>query len=282
MVQKAVTLPADSLIFDLEDAVPIEKKAEARTTVAGWLTQLNFGRKERLVRINPLDSGYGEADLEATIQGRPDGYVIPKPRRADDIQAVAAILDRLEKLQGLARGSVKLLAIATETPEGLLNIAEIAKASPRLIALSWGMEDLSAAMGISQARTKNGELLDLFRYARMMALLAAAAAGIDAIDTVFTDIHDLDRLKAESLEAAQMGFVGKLSIHPNQIEVINRAFIPSAAEVQEAEALIQAFEASRAAGQGAFSFRGQMVDAPHLTRARKLLERAHLAAGAAD
>ena len=280
MVQKALTLPADSLIFDLEDAVPIEKKADARATVTEWLKQLNFGQRERLVRINPLGTDYGEADLEATIQGKPDGYVIPKPRRAADIQAVAAILDRLEMLHGLPRGNMILLAIATETPEGLLNIAEIAKASPRLAALSWGMEDLSAAMGISQTRTGTGELLDLFRFARMMTLLAAAAAGIDAIDTVFTDIQNLDRLRVESLEAAQMGFAGKLSIHPSQIDVINQAFNPSAAEVQEAEALIQAFEASRSKGQGAFSFRGQMVDAPHLTRAKKLLERARLATGA--
>jgi citrate lyase beta subunit len=282
MFQKALSLPADGLILDLEDSVTIEKKAEARMTVTEWLKQLNFGQKERLVRINPLDSGYGEADLEATIQGKPDGYVIPKPRRAEDIQAVAAILDRLETLHGFPRESVALLAIATETPEGLLNIAGIAKASPRLAALSWGMEDLSAAMGISRTRTRGGELLDLFRYARMMTLLAAAAAVIDAIDTVFTDIHDLDRLRIESLEAGQMGFVGKLSIHPNQVDVINQAFSPSAAEVQEAEALIQAFEASRATGQGAFSFLGQMVDAPHLARAKKLLERARLAAGAPD
>jgi citrate lyase beta subunit len=280
MVQKALALPADGLILDLEDAVTVEKKAEARVTVTGWLRQLNFGRKERFVRINPLDSGYGEADLEATIQGHPDGYVVPKPRQAGDIQAVAAILDRLEISHGLSSGSVALLAIATETPEGLLNIAEIAKASPRLVALSWGMEDLSAAMGISQTRTAKGELLDLFLYARMMTLLAASAAGIEAIDTVFTDIHDLDRLRMESVEAAQMGFVGKLSIHPSQIDVINQAFVPAAPEIQEAEALVHAFEASRAVGQGAFSFRGQMVDAPHLTRAKKLLERARLAAGA--
>jgi len=279
MVQKALALPADGLILDLEDAVTVEKKAEARVTVTGWLKQLDFGRKERLVRINPLDSGYGEADLEATIPGRPDGYVIPKPRRAEDILAVAAILDRLEMLQGLSRGSVRLLAIATESPEALLNIAEIAKASPRLVALTWGMEDLSAAMGILQTRTGEGELLDLFRYARMMTLLAASAAGIEAIDTVFTDIHDLDRLKTESLEAAQMGFAGKLSIHPSQIDVINQAFIPSASEVQEAEALLQAFEASRAEGEGAFRFRGQMMDAPHVSRAKKLLERARYTGG---
>ena len=276
MIQKALTLPADGLILDLEDAVAAEKKEEARAAVTEWLKRFDFGGRERWVRINPLDSGLGEADLQVTIVGRPDGYVIPKPRAASDIQAVARALDRLERAYGISDGGIKLLAIATETPQGLLNIAEVARSSPRLVAISWGMEDLSAAMGISRTRDSAGNLLDLFRYARLMTVLAAAAAEIDAIDTVFTDIHNLDGLRKESIEAYEIGYTGKLSIHPAQIDPINQAFTPGADQVREAQALISAFEASRTKGEGAFNFKGQMVDAPHLARARRLLDRARL------
>lgn len=277
MVAKALTLPADALILDLEDAVAVEKKAEARGIVLRWLQTLDFRGMERWVRMNPLATGIGQADLEGTLGGRPDGYVVPKPRNAADIRDVASVLDRLEEQHGVPLGSTRLLLIATETPEGLLNIAEVAKASPRIAAVSWGIEDLSAAMGLTRTRDADGRYLDIPRYARVKTALAAAAAGVEAVDTVYTDIPNLDGLRRECQEAVWMGFTGKISIHPSQIPVINEVFTPSKEEVQQAQELVAAFEEHRRKGSGAFAFKGQMMDMPHLTRAQKVIERARRA-----
>ena len=167
--------------------------------------------------------------------------------------------------------------IATETPEGLLNIKETAAASPRVAAISWGIEDLSAAMGLPRTRDAEGRFLDIPRHARVMCAVAASAAGVEAIDTVYTDIHDLEGLRRECQEAVWMGFSGKTSIHPGQLAVINEVFTPSRVEAEEAVALISAFEAEARRGTGAFAWKGQMMDMPHLTRARKIAERARRA-----
>jgi len=277
MMQKALTLPADGLILDLEDAVTPDKKAATRPIVRGWLETLDFGGRERWVRMNPIFSEYAAADLEETIAGRPDGYIVPKPRRAEDVRRIVTILDRLEQKHGLPFGGTKLIPIATETPEGLLNIREVAGASPRIVAISWGIEDLSAAMGLPRVRDAEGRYLDIPRYARVMCSVAASAAGVEAIDTVYTDIADLDGLRRESREGVAMGFVGKISIHPGQIEVINQEFTPSKTDAEEAVALIGAFEEHARKGAGAFAWKGQMMDLPHLTRARKIAERARAA-----
>jgi citrate lyase subunit beta/citryl-CoA lyase len=224
--------------------------------------------------MNPVGSEHALADLEETIAGRPDGYVVPKPQRGEDIQRVADMLDRLEQQHGLPVGSTRLIPIATETPEGLLNIRAIAGASPRITAISWGIEDLSAAMGLPRTRDDEGRYLDIARYARVMCAVAASAAGVEAIDTVYTDIPDLDGLRRECREGVAMGFAGKISIHPGQIEVINAEFTPSGAEAEDAVALIAAFAEHAARGAGAFAWKGQMMDMPHLTRARKIAERA--------
>jgi citrate lyase beta subunit len=278
MMTKALTLPADGLILDLEDAVTVEKKPEAREAVLRWLQTLDFGGRERWIRMNALATDFGEADLEGTIEGRPDGYVVPKLRRAAEVRDVVQVLDRLEEKHRVPFGSTRLLLIATETPEGLLRIDDLASASHRIAAISWGMEDLSAAMGIPRTRKADGVMLDLFRYARVKTVLAAAAAGVEALDTVYVDIPDLEGLRRECQEAVWMGFTGKISIHPTQIPVINLAFTPTTEEVAEARELLSAFEAHK--GSGAFAFKGRMVDQPHLTRARKLLERARLAGAA--
>jgi citrate lyase subunit beta/citryl-CoA lyase len=227
--------------------------------------------------MNPIFTEYAEADLAETIAGRPDGYVMPKPRRAEDVRRVTARLDALEQRHGLPFGSTRLVLIATETPEGLLNIKEIAAASPRVAAVSWGIEDLSAAMGLPRTRDEEGRYLDIPRYARVMCAVAASAAGVEALDTVYTDIPDLDGLRRECLEGVAMGFSGKISIHPGQIEVINAAFTPSKADAEDAIALIAAFEEHARRGAGAFAWKGQMMDMPHLTRARKIAERARRA-----
>jgi citrate lyase subunit beta/citryl-CoA lyase len=273
MIAKALTLPADGLILDLEDAVAPDRKADTRPIVRRWLTELGFGGRERWVRMNPIATGLGVADLDETIAGRPDGYVVPKPRHAGDIREVAEHLDRLEHHHGIPHGSTRLVLIATETPEGLLNIRDVATASPRTVAISWGIEDLGAAMGLPRTRDAHGQYLDIPRYARVMCCVAASAAGVEALDTVYTDIADLDGLRRECDDGVAMGFVGKISIHPSQIPVINEVFTPSRDDVAEARELIALFDEHARRGVYAFRFKGQMVDAPHLTRARKVVAR---------
>jgi citrate lyase subunit beta / citryl-CoA lyase len=277
MLQKSLALPADSLVLDLEDAVTPENKDSARATITSWLKNVDFGRQEKMIRMNPLDTPWGEKDLEVTMQGRPDSYLVPKVRTKDDILAIEALLTRWEKRYGYPQGEVKLVVIATETPQGVLNIKEIATAGPRVDALSWGAEDLSAAIGARRNRDDSGQFLEVFRHARIVTLLAAAAAGVEPLDTVFVDVRDPEGLRRECLDGAWMGFTGKITIHPSQVEVVNEIFSPSPAEVAEAKELLAAFAENRKAGRMAFSFRGQMVDVPHLTRARKILERAELA-----
>jgi len=274
MIAKALTLPADGLILDLEDAVAPDRKAATRPIVRHWLESLDFGHRERWVRMNPVAGGLGRADLEETIAGRPDGYVVPKPRHAGDVREIAQLLDGLEHRHGIAHGTTRLLLIATETPEGLLDIQACTTASPRIVAVSWGIEDLGAAMGLGRVRGRDGRYLDIPRYARTMCAVSASAAGVEWIDTVYTDVADLDGLRRECEDAVDMGFTGKISIHPGQIEVINTAFTPAPEVVARARALVSAFDEHRARGVFAFRFDGQMVDAPHLAGALKILARA--------
>ena len=274
MIAKALTLAADGLILDLEDAVAPDLKAQTRPIVRRWLTELDFGPRERWVRMNPIATGLGVADLEETIAGRPEGYVVPKPRHAGDVREISQILDGLEHRHQIPHGSTRLVLIATETPEGLLNIREVAAASERIVTVSWGIEDLGAAMGLPRVRDAENRYLDIPRYARVMCTVVAAAAGVQALDTVYTDIADLDGLRRECEEGVAMGFTGKISIHPSQIEVINQTFTPQPAVVAEAQELVAAFEEHRRRGVFAFRFKGQMVDAPHLTRALKIIAQA--------
>lgn len=273
MLTKALGTRADSLILDLEDAVTPERKDEARSVVAAWLSEVDFGTKERTVRMNPLDTPWGYADLEATMATPPDAYVVPKPDTLEELNAIDAELSRLERLHGHPDQGVGLILIAAETPLGALNVPNLPKC-PRVQAMSWGAEDLSATLGVPGNRDESGSYLPVYQHCRVITLLSAAAGGVQPIDAVYVDFRDIDGLQEECNEGARLGFTGKISIHPNQIDVINAAFTPTSEQVAEAIALIEAFDQAQAEGRMAFTFNGQMVDAPHLNRARAIVDRA--------
>lgn len=268
---------ADALILDLEDAVVPAHKAKAREIVRDTLRDMDFRGAERLVRINPLETGLALDDLTVTMAGGPDGYMIPKIRSEDDVRFIDRALTNLEAISGRSPGSVRLILLATETPEAILNIRRIAQASLRSTGMMWASEDLSNALGSRRSRNEDGSLPDVFSFARSACLLAAAAAGMDPLDMPFFDFHDDAGLEREAREAAELGFTGKGAIHPAQVEIINRVFVPSAEEVEEANALLDAATEAFARGQAAFVYKGAMVDAPHINRARKIVSRAEAA-----
>jgi citrate lyase subunit beta/citryl-CoA lyase len=261
---------ADALVFDLEDSVTAEAKPMARRLVAETLTTRSPDAPFTVIRINALGTGLAEQDIAETIASRPAAYVVPKANCAADVIAIAALLDRGERAAGIAPGTTRILPIATETPGAVFRLPEIAAAHARTAALLWGMEDLAVELAALATRTETGELLDVFRTVRSLALLAGAAAGIGIVDTPMTDINALDRLAHEATEAARMGFTGKLAIHPSQVAPINRAFTPSDEEIASAEEILQV---SREGGGSAFRFKGRMIDRPHLIAAERLLAR---------
>lgn len=273
MLTKSLGLAADALVLDLEDAVTPERKDEARNVVGGWLRDVDFGGKERVVRMNPLDTAWGLDDLRATMRNPPDAYLVPKIRSLADIERIDRELTELEGEYGHAAGAVKLILVSTETPQGVLNLPTFTQCA-RVAALSWGAEDLSAAIGARRNRDERGEYLDVFKFCRIQTLLCATAGGVQPIDTVYVDIKNLDGLRRDCLEGAWMGYTGKITIHPDQVPIVNEAFTPSADELAEAQELVAAFDQAQREGRMAFSFRGQMVDVPHLNRARTIIARA--------
>jgi citrate lyase subunit beta/citryl-CoA lyase len=270
MLAKGLDTEADALVLDLEDAVVPELKDEARGVIAGWLADVDFGRHEKVVRINPVDSPWFRADVEATMVDPPDAYLVPKIHGPDDVRLVDRVVSDLERQHGHPPDGVKLIILGTETPRGLLSVDDLV-CVPRIDALTWGAEDLSAAIGARRNRDAEGRYLPLFEYARTMTMLAAAAAGVQPLDTVWVDVTDPEGLRRDSSESASMGYTGKISIHPSQIDVINEVFTPSEADVEESRELLAELERNRAEGRMAFRFRGQMVDVPHFTRARRIL-----------
>ncbi len=270
-IGKAAGLAVDSVIMDLEDGVAFNRKAEARQAVAQALTHLDFGRNERLVRINPPSSTFEVDDLDAVLPAHPDGIVIPKVEAAGQIQYICDIIARHEQAAGWAPGSIRVLAIV-ETARGVLNLREIAAADPRLDALMFGAEDLAGDIGA--IRTPEG--WEVF-YARSAVVTAAAAFGLQAIDTVFITLDNLDGLRRESQQALAMGYAGKMAIHPRQVPVITAVFTPSDAAVDAAQRLIAAHADHQAAGAGVFVWEGRMVDMPMIRAAERVLARARVA-----
>jgi len=270
MLGKALETAADALVLDLEDAVTPENKDSARVEICRWLAEVDFGRQERMVRINPLDTPWFRADVEATMVNPPDSYLIPKLHGPGEVRLIDRVITDLERQHGHPIGGVKLVVLATETAAGLLATGEI-PCVPRVDAVTWGAEDLSAALGAKRNRDDDGRYLPLFEHARTMTRLSAASHGIQALDTVFTDVTDPDGLRRDCRESAAIGYTGKISIHPSQIDIINEEFTPSATDIADARELLAELEVQRAAGKMAFRFRGRMVDVPHFTQAQRIL-----------
>jgi citrate lyase subunit beta / citryl-CoA lyase len=258
---------ADALILDLEDSVAAANRPIARKQARAFLEAHGPGRIRSYVRINPLASGLALDDLAATVAGRPDGILLPKCV-PEDVRRLDHYLSAFEAAAGAPVGAIRIIAIATETPAAVFALGGYAGASPRLEAITWGAEDLSACLG-GNNRTFAGDYDGPYRLARSLCLLAAAAAGVVAIDTIYTDFKDPEGLKAECAAARRSGFAGKMAIHPAQLATINEAFAVSPGEREWAERVIALFAANPDAGTLALD--GKMIDKPHLTLARRLL-----------
>jgi citrate lyase beta subunit len=269
-IEKGITLGADSLIMDLEDAIAFSQKDAARQSVASALRELDFGRCERLVRINQVIPGWIYADdIQATVSACPDGYVLPKVEDALQVRHVAELLDEAEAQHGWARNSIRLLAIV-ETGKGIVNLRDIVSAHPRLDALIFGAEDLAGDIGAK--RTPEG--WEVF-YARSAVVTHAKAFGLQAIDTVYIDLTASEEaLSTETQQALYMGYTGKLAIHPRQVAPIQSVFTPTLDEIRAAQGLIAAHDANQATGLGVFEYQGKMVDMPMVRAALSIIARA--------
>ena len=267
-ISKAAQSAADCVILELEDGVALNRKAEARQVIQEALHTIDFGPREKLVRLNPIGSEFFEDDFRQTIDGHPDSYVIPKAESAFDIAEFSDQLAHAERDRGWEVGEIRLI-ILIETPKGVMNLRELAQSTLRLEALMFGAEDLAGAMGA--VRSKAG--WEVF-YARSAVVTAAAAYDLQAIDQIYADFNDMAGLAEDCAFARQLGYSGKIAIHPRQIEAINTAFSPSTTEIERAERLMKAFVAQQENGKGAFVFEDKMVDQPMIRQAQRILGQA--------
>ena len=258
-IAKALDSAADAVIFDLEDSVAAAQKIQAREILKGL--EIRADGPQCWVRVNPLDSEFLKDDLEVLANRTIHGIVLPKAESGADITQLAH-----------RTGNVPVHAIVTETAASLFRLLSYRDPKSPLAAMSWGAEDLSAALGAASKYDADGQLSFTYRMARSLCLAGAVASGVQPVDGVFADFRDEEGLRAEAEAGAREGFTGKLAIHPAQVDVINAAFLPSAEDVSHAEAIVAAFEAEP--GAGVLSVGGRMVDRPHLTQATRVLERA--------
>lgn len=263
---KAASAGADALILDLEDSVQPLRKAHARVATREYLA--GAGATPVWIRVNAVQSGEFALDLAAIGPVAPAGIVLPKIRGPEDLREADRHLQELEKIRGFPSSSIAVLALATETPAAVLRIHELLPAPiARLTALSWGAEDLSAALGAGDPRFPDGGWRPVYEYARLRCLLTAHALQIDVLDTVYVDFRDGEGLARSSQASRYDGFTGRLAIHPDQVAIINASFTPSDAEFAFAQRVVDAF----ASGAGAVPLDGKMLDIPHLNAARRLL-----------
>ena len=259
-MNKALNSGADALILDLEDSVAAAAKPQARRGVAEFVAANNAARL--WVRINPLESAESDRDLQAVLTAHPDGIVLPKS------EGGASVAELARRLAERGNATARILAIATETPAAIFGLGTYG-GHKRLAGLTWGAEDLPAAIGAASSREEDGAFTAPYEIARALCLFGAAAAGVAPIETVYPAFRDLDGLAAYAARARRDGFTGMMAIHPDQVAVINRAFTPSEAELAHARAVVAAFEANPQAG--ALSLDGRMIDRPHLLLAQRLL-----------
>lgn len=270
-LRKAGDAGADAIILDLEDSVASAALPDARVLAREYLR----GKSNVWVRINSIDGREAAADLDAVMPSAPAGIVLPKPESAAAAVKLAERITVLESEHGIESGSTGIIPLCTECPAALFTLNSYIGATERLAGLSWGAEDLSAAIGSSRNRDEAGNWLPIYEMARSLCLLAAAAAEVSAIDTVFTDFKNMDGLRQYAANARRDGFSGMLAIHPAQIEVINTAFIPTNKEVENAARIVALFAENP--GAGIVAMDGKMIDRPHLTQARRLLKMAQQA-----
>lgn len=269
-ITKALTLGVDCICMDMEDGVAVSQKAAARVTIARALQELDFGKSEKLARINAVGSGLESDDIEAVLPYRPDGIVIPKVESFDQIEWASNAISAAERRFGWSPGSICLL-VGVETARGILNLKDIAS-HPRLEAIIFGGEDFAASIGA----TRTPEAIELL-YARQAVVTACAAYGLQAIDIVTIDFKNLDRVRAEAEFGARLGYSGKQIIHPAQVEPVQAAFTPDDEAIAQAIRIVEGFDASQKEGKGAFALDGKMIDMPLLKNAQKVLERARAA-----
>ena len=265
---KAAAAPADALILDLEDSVAPDRTAIAREMVRAYLdSRPDRARQQLWVRINPLATSQALPDLAAIVAGAPDGILLPKPDSAADITLLDHYLTALEAREGLPLGAIRIIPVATETARAVFALGSYAGSSARLAGLTWGAEDLSAALGASTNRAPGGAYAFTYELARSLCLAGAVAADVQPIDTVHVDFRDTAGLLADSRLSRQLGFTGRIAIHPDQVAPINAAYSPDAGEIAFARRVVAAFES----GLGVVALDGKMLDMPHLKQARRLL-----------
>ena len=270
MIRDAHIYGSDSIMFDLEDSVSINEKDAARFLVYNALSNLKYGNKELVVRINDLSSGLGIQDLEAIVRAKPDVIRLPKTECAQDVIDCEREIERIEREAGIPVGTTGMMA-AIESGRGVLNAMEIALSSKRLIGIALGAEDY-----VTDLKTVRSDGTELF-FARCMILNAARAAGIDAIDTVYSDVNNEEGFVKEARLIRQLGFDGKSVINPRQIPPLHQVFMPSEKNLTKARAVIEAAEEAERRGSGVISLNGKMIDKPIVTRARYLLDLAEAA-----
>ncbi len=268
-LEKAIGTDADVVILDLEDSVAEARKPEARRLVADLLHARPLPRARAVfVRINPLSGPHALADLAAVVPAGPEGIVLPKSEGAHDVVRLEHYLSALEAAAGLPAGRIGILPIATETPRALFTLDSYRGASARLVGLTWGAEDLPAAVGACD-RTEDGGYSDLCRLARSLCVAGASAADLPPIETVYPEFRDLAGLEAYAARGRRDGFAGMLAIHPQQVPVINAIFTPDEREIEHARKVVASFEADP--GIGTVALDGRMLDLPHLKQARAVL-----------
>lgn len=264
---KAVESGADVVLLDLEDAVTPENKPLARQIVHDFVKD-HVERARIWVRVNPFDGPYTLTDLAAIMPAHPGGIMLPKVYGRADVEMLDHYLSAFEAAYGIDVGSTPVIVLVTETAEAMFHTGDY-KGAPRVVALTWGAEDLADAIGASSNRNPDGSYAFTYELARSMCLLGAATAGVTAIETIQGDFRDLETLRRRAEKVRRDGYRGMLAIHPAQIDVINAAFTPTEEEIADARAIVDLFAAN--AGVGAIGYKGGMLDRPYLSRAEHLL-----------